>query len=375
MKRHLKTILFVLVIISLVAAAAWLSVRRKTEFAEMSSSAPVVHAVYLESVKRGALSVTRRYLGTIEPVDQAAISFRTTGHLISTPKDVGDRVSGGEVIANIDDRVLVRAKEALEAELSGAESELDQMEKQLDRRKTLHTQDLIEQEALDAAQSAYEVALANVKSLSARLASAAAELDFAVAYAPFDGIITERHKQKGDLVLPGEPVYRVENPNAGVRVMIRIPQKMAPALAPGTAAEIRHNDEKINTRVYRIYPATQEGRLAVAELRLAHSPFNLPSGGFIKVDLVTQMVSGIIVSEKAILEDEAGARIYRVGDDDRIEILEVRVLGRENGLAAIAGPVSPEDRVVAAEESMLLHLADETSVIPVNQLAEKGSRP
>ncbi len=375
MKRHLKTSVYVLVIVLLVVAAVRLSGMRRTELAEMTRPAPRVHAVYLESVRSGTLSVTRGYQGFIEPVQQAAISFRTTGHLVSTPKDVGDRISGGDVLAGIDDRLLVQAKDALEAELSGAESELDRMDKQLERRRALHEQDLIEQEALDAAQSAYEVARANVKTLDARLAAAVTELDFAVAYAPFDGIVTERHKQKGDLVLPGEPVYRVENPDAGYRVMIRIPQKMAPALVPGAAAEIRQDDEKIKTRIYRIYPATQEGRLALAELRLEDSPFNLPSGGFVKVDLVIQMISGIIVSEKAILEDDAAARIYRVGDDDRVEIVEVRVLGRENGLAAIEGPVSPGDRVVVAEESMLLHLADETTVLSVNQLSEQGSRP
>lgn len=364
MTRYVKWFLAALLLLIIVAGAIRLSGIRRAELADMEKPAPPVYAVHVETAQAGHLAVTREYVGVIEPVAHAGVAFRLEGHLVSAPKDAGDPVDDGEVIAAIDNRPLKRQIEAIEADLAGAESDRSYAKKQLERRRPLLERGLIDPEALDAAESAYETAKSRVEGLRARLASARIDMAYTTIEAPFDGVITARRKQKGDLALPGEPVYTVENPAAGYRVMLRIPRETALVLDPGTPATVRFPPRRIEAAVHRVYPSTQEGHLAIAEIRLAKRPFDLPSGAFVSVDLLHRELSGIRVSVQTLLERDAEARVFRVNVENRIEVVRVTVLGKKGGDAIIAGPVSPGDRLVSAGAAMLLRLSDDAPVRP-----------
>ncbi len=366
MKRYGKIIVFIAILLAIAAAAAWLSGQRRAELDGLAIPEPPVYAVNMETAEKGVLAVTRQYLGTIFPVDHATVSFRVTGHLQSADGEPGDVVAEGEVVAKIDDRLLFTQKEAITAELEGARSELSRAKKQVERRRPLLAKGLIDPEAMDASESAYEVARARVGNLEARLAAADIDLAYSTAFAPFDGVITARHKRQGDLVMPGVPVYTLENPDAGYMVMVKIPRETALAAAPGDKAAVSFGALKMEAVLYRIYPSTQEGRLAMAEFRMDKKPFGLPSGAFVTADLLVEKKKGILVPARSILGDGAGARVFRVDDQDRVEIIDVTVMARSAGDAIIAGPVSPGDRLVTAEESMLLHLSSRSRVRPMD---------
>lgn len=371
MTRYVKLFLAVLLLLVIVAGAIRLSGIRRAELADMKTPEPPVYRVYVEAAQTGRLAVTREYVGIIEPVARAEVAFRIQGHLVSAEKDAGDGVDDGEIIAAIDNRPLKRQIQAIEADLAGAESDRVQAEKQLARRRPLLERGLIDPEALDAAESAYETAKSRVDSLRARLASARIDMAYTALKAPFDGVITVRRKQKGDLAMPGEPVYTIENPDAGYRVMARIPRETALALETGTPATVRFDPRRIDAAVHRVYPSTQAGRLAIAEIRLDGRPFDLPSGAFVSVEMLLSDLSGVRVAARSILEHDAGEMVFRVNDQNRIEVVGVTVLGRKGGEAVIDGPVFSGDRLVSAEASMLLRLADGMPVIPIDTPVNK----
>lgn len=370
MKRCLQAFFFILALFVIVAGALWLSNARRAELAEKKQPEPPAYAVFIDTAEQGAIALIRSFPGTVEPVEHVVVSFRMTGHVKSAGKEAGDRVAEGEIVAEIDERPLQRQKQAVKAELAGAESDQVQAEKQLARRRMLLDKGHIDPEALDAAESAYQTARSKTDSLRARLASARIDLAYTKARSPFDGVITARHKQEGDLAMPGEPVYSIENPAAGYRVVVRIPGKAAFSAGPGDKAAVRFHSRRMETTLHRIYPSTREGRLALAEFRLEQRPFDLPSGSLVGVDLVLREASGMLVSARTLLEKESGTKVFRLNDQNRIEMIKVTVVGRKGSEAIVAGPVSPGDRLVAAEESMLLRLTEGTPVSPLQQQAK-----
>lgn len=364
MKRVFKIGLSAAVVLAIAGVFIWLSGNRKDELADMPTPEAPVHSVYVDIAEAGKLSITRQYLGTVEPIRHAAVAFRVEGHLVWAEKEAGDSVSQGEVVAKIDERRPASRKTEIEAELAGARTEMARIKEQVERRRPLLEKGLIDPEAMETVESAYTVAQARVDSLKARLATAGIDMAYTAASAPFDGVITTRHKQKGDLAMPGEPVYTVEKPDAGYAVIVAIPRETALIAVPGGNATIMFNSREIETTLHRIYPSTQTGRLARAEIRLDRRPFDLPSGSFVTVDLHLREAAGILVSAATILVDEANARVFRIDDHNRVEIIEVTVLGRKGADAVITGPVSPGDRLVAAEESMLLQLSEQSPIMP-----------
>jgi RND family efflux transporter MFP subunit len=364
MKRYLKIFLVIIVFLGLAAAAIRLVGTRRAELEGLAQPEHPAYAVYMETVQAGELAITRQFIGTIEPVEHAVAAFRVEGHLVEAPRDEGDHVAEGEIIARIDERRFSSQQAALQAEREGARSELSQAKSRFERRRTLFEKDLIDQEAMDAAESAFEVAQARVETLEARLASAKADLAYTTLDAPFDGVITARYKQAGDLAMPGEPVYRLENPGAGYKVIFHVPRETTIVASPGARTILTFDSRMIEAPLHRVYPSTREGRLSAAEIRVDSRPFGLTSGSLVSVDLLVEQAAGMLVSAASILEDEAGARVFRVDADNRIEIIEITVMGRKGDSAVIAGPILPGDRLVTAEESMLLHLSHQSRVRP-----------
>ena len=367
MKRYIKGLPFVIAAVMVVAAAAWLSAKRGAERDQLAGPDSPVYAVYLETAQKGHLDITRTLVGTIEAVDHAVVAFRVSGHLLSAPGEPGDYFTGGEVVARIDQRPLSRNREAIAADLEGAKRTLDQAKERVERRKPLLEKDLIDPEAMSAAETEFEVAKARVESLEARLAAADLEIDYAALRAPFDGVVTARHKRRGDLAMQGEPVYTIENPAAGYAITARVPRETALSVTPGSRATVRFDSKEIETSLYRVHPAAREGGLATAECRLGERPFGLPSGTFVTVDLLVETVHGILIPERTLLEDESGARVFRVDENGQVTVVGVMVRGRQGGVAVIQGAVSEGDRLVGAEASMLLRLADGVRVRPVHE--------
>lgn len=365
MKRYAPAILSALLILLITAGALSLSSVRRGELEEKSHPEPPVYAVFTDTAKIGTLVVARKYVGVVEARSHSTISFRVAGQITTAEKDAGDRVDGGVMLAKVDARPLERQTQALEAELEGARSERALAEQRLSRRRPLMEKGHIDRDAFEEAKTAYETAKSRVAALSSRLASARIDLAYATVYAPFDGLITRRYKQQGDLAMPGEPVYAMENPADGFRVIARIPRETALSAAPADRVLVRFDGREIGAALFRIHPSTTERGLAAAEIRLEDRPFDLPTGSFVDVEIPIAEASGILVSGRSVLESDAGAQVFRIDNDNRVHAVNVTVKARRKEQVILSGPINPGDRLVRAEESMLLRLADNQTVRPM----------
>lgn len=147
---------------------------------------------------------------------QATVSSKITGKVMEVLIEEGQRVKAGQVLARIDDS-NTRAQLALSqsqldaarASLTEVKVQLAEAERQLKRSLELAEKKLISQQQLDTAQ-------ANVDGLRARLTSTdqsvvvagkalavqSGFLDDTVVRAPFDGVITQKNAQPGEMISP-----------------------------------------------------------------------------------------------------------------------------------------------------------------------------
>jgi RND family efflux transporter MFP subunit len=375
MKKHLPKILLILILLLLAAVAVFLVHHRKSELSGMDTVPAPALPVHVSEVETGAVAQTRHYLGIIEPVVSARIAARVTGYLDSVPVDTGHRVRKNQVIAEIDDRLLKKELSGLKAELKGARADLADRKQRYERRKALYKKGHATEESLDAAQSAFVSARSRVSTLSARIESARVSLGYATIQAPFDGVVTRRHKDPGDLVTPGQALYQIEDTAGGYRVLVHLDAQTADRISKHTTAEIRHDSNTIEAPVDQIYPAGDENRMAVAEIRLPDRPFNLPSMTFVGVDLVFGASEALVVPRQAALEYEGQWRVFVLRDNQHATPVDVDVSAfEENRLAVISEKLRPGDRVIVGDESMLIRLGENTRVTPVKALGTREAR-
>ena len=211
--------------------------------------------------------------GTVEVVE-ADLGFQTAGRIESLAVREGNAVTRGSTLAQLDRSELDARRAAAEAQLAASQALLDELqtgsreeevaqgraavraasrrlndaERDLERTGRLFEGGAVSQQDLDHQQTAFELAqaeqdqtrerlivletgprreriaaqAANVRQAEAALAQIDATLANTAIIAPFDGIVTIKHRSVGEIVPPGTPVVTVMNPDERwVRIYLR----------------------------------------------------------------------------------------------------------------------------------------------------------
>ncbi|GAB4362005.1 MAG: efflux RND transporter periplasmic adaptor subunit [Deltaproteobacteria bacterium] len=373
MKRF---VIFALAAVLLIGGGIALVQRKQGEIARLAKPQLPPPAVEVAPVAEGTLDVTLHFLGSIAPVVRADLSSRITGTILEIAKREGDGVREGERVVTIDDRELEHRVAAAEAEvlatrrkLAGAESVYETQKSIYERDVALEKAGAISREALDRSRAARDSALANVeayeeslKGLAGMAAAARTQREYARIAAPFDGVVSRRWSEPGDLAVPGKPILTVEK-RSPYKVLAQVPQEDLTSIRPGTPVRLQNGDRRIDAAVHRVYPALDRSMLATVEVRTASSPFHLPSDATVGVDLVIRRVRGLIVPEQAVARSSRGSVVYRVREG-MVHLVPVELLGIGNGKAAVRGELHDGDTVAVAQENKLLTLVEGGRVAP-----------
>ena len=172
----------------------------------VSSASPV--KVKVMQASSSATSESRHFSGTVEESSTTSLSFPVMGTVKKIYVDLGERVTQGELIAEIDPTSIRSSYDA-------AKSTLEQAEDAYKRMKLLHDKGSIAemkwievQSKLQQARSMEEVARKNLKDCK--------------LYAPYSGVISEKNIEAGQNVMPGVPETEIANiqKNQKAKIMI-----------------------------------------------------------------------------------------------------------------------------------------------------------
>lgn len=353
--------------VALILGGVLLVRHRKAQLANQPAPPSRPIAVFTKSGQWGRLAVTRHYIGTIKPEAEAVLSAQTTGYISALYKDLGDRLKKGEIAAEIDARLSRARKNALIAELAGAREDLSFKKTLRNRRRKLFKRRAVSKETLDEAEVSLTLAKSRVRSLEQELAAAKVSLSFSRLESFFDGLVTERMKTIGDLVTTGTPLFRVEDPDQGYKILVRVPQETAADLAPKAPVRLTHGDKSLETSVDRVHPAIVSGNLATVEIRSPSRPFGLPSYAVVGVDLIVAEPEGWIVDADCLLETDAETLVFPLADDGTVSPAKVTVQGRSGARAVVDGPLTEGVSLAAGPESLLLTLRQGVRVFPISK--------
>ena len=153
-------------------------------------------------VTLGILSETITATGVIRPVTGAEVNVgsRISGTVVSLPVEVGDRVTVGQVLAELDATALMAEADEARADVELSIPRVELAESTLARREKLATKGLASDEDLEIARRDLAVARAELQANRARLRSAEIELDYTRITAPIDGVVAEVSTREGETV-------------------------------------------------------------------------------------------------------------------------------------------------------------------------------
>lgn len=280
-----------------------------------------------------------RTTGTVEAIDDAMISSETSGRILSI-KERGERVEKGEVIAQIDDR-LIQAQ--YQAAKTGYELALDTF----NRFETLHADSIISTQDYNSAKAQRDQARAQLNQVEKQLQDSKIE-------APFPGRIEERFIREGELINPGMPVVRLVNTDQ-IKVLAGVPERYSGEITEGSAVQINFrtvNDDSMESRItYASNVLDPETRTYAIEIEMQNS------GQLIKPEMVVDLMlkqrtlqDVIIVPRTSVLRDEDGQSVYIAEEENGQKF--ARLVSVETGSAS--GPLIQITNGLSAGDEMVV---------------------
>jgi len=340
---------------------------RATE--ESSASVTVVRAERSAAVSSVVLP------GSVEPLQETAVYARANGYVRKWFFDIGAHVKRGQVLAELEvpdiDKELRQAQATARqthAQIRQAETQLELAKITNQRYSALGPSGVVTQQEVDQYRAGYYAQQANVAAAEAAHGSALANVErlqdlksFGVIVAPFDGVVTARTAEVGQLVMAGtgsgKPLFKVAEVDT-VRVFVNVPQLDAAGItvgmdAPTTVREMpgRTFEGKVARTAHELDVGT---RTLLTEVDIPNPDDSLLAGMYGQVSFhITGQGDALLVPATAVLIDARGTRVAVV-HDGALSWRRVAIEGDLGDRLAISTGLAEGDVVVAAPSDRLL---------------------
>ena len=200
--------------------------------APQDAKAPPLPTVYVTPVRNDLGEDLRILSGSVQPRVETHVAFRTGGKVTARLVDVGQQVRAGQPLARLD---VADYQLAVDAARSCSAAQVDATQSASDAARFKR---LLQDGSVGAADQERQQARADAA--AARLVQAERQLDlqrnragYAVLVAPFDGVVTGRQIEVGQMVAEGQPAISLAQP-AELEVVVDLPETLAPAVREQT---------------------------------------------------------------------------------------------------------------------------------------------
>jgi len=254
----------------------------------------------------------------------AEVATRMSGTVERVHVHVGARVHQGDALVSLD-ATDIRAR------VAAARAQEKLAERSHQRIANLHSDGAASQQELDQAEAALEGA-------RAQRIEAEAQEAYAVVRAPFDGVVTHRNVDPGDLAAPGRPLFTLVGSGA-LKVIAELPARRAGTLSVGDSVGVRVDDAVRAGRVDRVVPALGgASRTFRVEASLREGNGGVIPGSYARLELRRNDQGPRWVPEDAIVRRGQLTGVFSL-EADTLRLRWVR-LGRSRGDAVelLAGP-------------------------------------
>jgi RND family efflux transporter MFP subunit len=277
---------------------------------------PVVSVV---TPQRSAPSQEIVLPGNVQPFITSPIFSRTNGYLKSWHFDIGARVKKGQLLAEIETPEVDQQLQQSRSNLNTAEANLRLAEITKNRYLDLLKSHAVSQQDVDNAVGTYNANRAIVEANQANVKQLEALQSFEKIYAPFDGIITARNTDIGDLINSGSngsvktDLFRIAQPGV-LRVYVNVPEQYSQVATPGLTATLTLAEfpgKEFPGKLVRTASAINYAtRTLLVEVDVDNPTGQLLSGSYAEVHFkVPGQVSTFIIPVDTLLFRSEGLRV------------------------------------------------------------------
>src|ERR1700691_509582 len=300
--------------------------------------------------------------GNIQAFEDAPIYARTNGYLKKWYVDIGAHVTAGQLLADIDTPEVEQQLQVAKSDLNTAQANLNLSKITEDRYDGLKNTDSVSKQDVDNAHGDFEAKKATVAAAESNVKRLEETLAFNRIYAPFDGIITARNTDIGQLIDSGsggaaKEMFHMQSARL-LRVYINVPQQYSQAAKPGLTADLTLAEfpgRRFKGQLVRTAKAIdQASRTLLVEVDVNNTTGELFPGAYTGVHLkLPEGVPTFILPVNTLIFRSQGLQIATVADG-KASLVRI-VLGRDFGseVEVVSGLTGQENVMVNPPDSLV----------------------
>jgi RND family efflux transporter MFP subunit len=369
-KGWLRLAVALIIVAFLLASGIWSRVKtRKSLSAETAQVA--LTAVSVVSPKQAAPAQEIILPGNVQPFITAPIYSRTNGYLKKWYFDIGAHVKQGQLLAVIETPEVDQQLQQARSNLMTAQANLELAAITKDRYQGLLKSNAVSQQDADNAVGAYNANKAIVEADKAAVEQFAALVSFEKIYAPFDGVITVRNTDIGDLINSGSnggvksDLFHIAQPGT-LRVYVNVPEEYSRGIKVGMTAGLNLAEfpgQRFQGKLVRTADAINvTTRTLLIEVDVDNPAGTLLTGSYAEVHLqVSSQASTYLIPVNTLLFRSEGLHVGIVRDGK--VVLAAVTPGHDfgNQIEIVAGLksddqviVNPPDSIISGQEVQIV---------------------
>jgi len=324
-----------------------------------AGGAPPPPEVVVATAEHGNLALDLAYAGRAVGSREVEVRALVGGILRERRFEEGRAVQQGDVLFLIEPEPYRVAVDRAQAELNVERARLAEARRQRDRLLSLLDRNLVSQQQLDEAISAYEVAEANTAAAGARLRAARLDLGYTEVRAPISGLTSREVRSEGSLVEAGDasslltrivqvdPIYIEFSLPETEAALVR--SRLSRKPPPAVRVELQDGTEHAPAATLTFVDNAVEPTSGTVRARAV---MDNPQGSLVPGQFVRARVEGVeiagatTVPRRAVMTSAQGSFVWRVGDGDVVDLRPVRLDGTVGDRALVAEGLTGGERVI-----------------------------
>jgi membrane fusion protein, multidrug efflux system len=329
---------------------------------------PTSRATRVQVIKPKVLDSDRALAlpGTVRALEQTKIFPRVTGYVRRWLVDIGDKVTAGQLLVEIDTPDLDAQLAQARAQLGQAQAAVKQVAAQRDysrsnsqRFESLADQKLVSRSQVEQTQAQASTDEANVTAASSNVTAQQANVRrlvetqaFARVVAPFAGRITTRTVERGDLVTEGTgtALYTLVAIDP-IRVLVEVPQTVAPSVRAGIEAVLAVREfpgRKFTGKVTRSAGALDPDlHTMTTEIQVPNPDGTLLPGMYVQAELTLPVPHRVVeIPATALYSDAQGLRVAVVDGQQKAHFAPITIERDTGATLQVATGLGDSERVV-----------------------------
>ena len=300
--------------------------------------------------------------GSVQANFEAPIYARTSGYLKRWYVDIGTHVKAGQVLAQIDAPELDQQLRQAQADVANAEANRNIANITAERWRGLRETDSVSKQDADEKVNLEATSAAQLQAAQANLQRLRELSSFKTIVAPFEGVVTARNTDVGQLISAGSSagtdLFRIADTRQ-LRLYVHVPQSYAAQMKPNLMADVMFPDrpgQSYSAKLERTSNAIDaESRTLLAQLIVDNSKDELLPGAYAEVHFQLPALNGaaLRIPANTLLTRGDGLKVATVDARGKV-VMKTVTLGRDFGsdLEVVGGLDANDQLIVNPPDSL-----------------------